>query len=85
MLLYGRKRVFVCVCAHACVCVRACVHVRVRVRVRVCVCVVQICISVPLSGCYQQTAGCTLGGPLSVIFSNAYMLNLENNEYVVDT
>ena len=61
-----------CVCA--CACVRVCV----------CVCVVQICISVLLSGFYQQTDGCTLGGPLSVIFSNAYMLNLESNEDVVD-
>ena len=26
-----------------------------------------------------------LGGPLSVTFTNAYMLNLENNQNVVDT
>ena len=45
----------------------------------------QICISVPLSGCYQHTDGCTLGGPFSVTFSNAYILNLENNQNVVDT
>ena len=45
----------------------------------------QISISVPLSGFYQQTDGYTLGGPFSVTFSNAYMLNLENNKNVVDT
>ena len=26
-----------------------------------------------------------LGGPLSVTFTNVYMLNLENNQSVVDT
>ena len=31
------------------------------------------------------TDRCTLGGPFSVTFSNAYMLNLENNQNVVDT
>ena len=37
------------------------------------------------SGVYQQIDGCTLGGPFSVTFSNAYMLNLENNQNVTDT
>ena len=38
-----------------------------------------------VSGFYQQTDGCTLGGPFSITFSNAYMLNLENNQNVADT
>ena len=45
----------------------------------------QICISVPLRGFYQQTDGCTLGGPFSINFSNVYMLNLENNQNVLNT
>ena len=38
-----------------------------------------------LSSFYHQTDGCTLGDPFFVNFSNAYMLNLENNQNVVDT